>query len=252
MIAIYRGEDTCFAGAAPLTVKLDTELDLTGFTADVLFGNIVKHFESDDVERKELPLSFTADETATLFPGKGYAVVKVYDTEGRVSILKKFVIDVRMRHAGEGIEPTDVYEAIASFDEIRKAAASIIILTEDDDTATVKQALNNFLAAVQKRGEYQETIDIDGRGVIPPSSVALFTNGVRSLKTLAQNLGELTEDSDISDIKQTINKIVAILSSLQTDSLRELDFSEVKTPKASVLSIRDWADDVLKILKGAK
>lgn len=108
MIAIYRGEDTCFAGADPISVKLDTELDLTGFTADVLFGSIVKHFESDDVEKKELPLSFSAKETSTLFPGKGYAVVKVYDTEGRVSILKKFVIDVKMRNVGGGLGPADI------------------------------------------------------------------------------------------------------------------------------------------------
>ena len=137
MIAIYRGEDTCFAGAEPIIVKIDTELDLTGYTADLLFGSIVKHFETEDVASKKLPLSFTAEETSTLFPGKGFAVVKVYDTEGRVSIMKKFVIDVRMRNAGDWIEAVDVAEALAAFDEIREAASSIVMRWPSASDATV-------------------------------------------------------------------------------------------------------------------
>lgn len=97
MISIYRGEDTDFAGAPPIPVVIDTKLDLTGYTADILFGSIVKHYETDEVATKKLGLVFTAKETATFFPGKGYATVKVYDTEGRVAVLKKFIIDVKFR-----------------------------------------------------------------------------------------------------------------------------------------------------------
>lgn len=97
MIEIYRGEDTDFAGAEPIEVKIDTELDLTGYTAKVLFGNVVKEFGPEEVETKTLGLVYSAEETAGFFPGKGFAVVKVYDTDGRVAILKKFVIDVKLR-----------------------------------------------------------------------------------------------------------------------------------------------------------
>ena len=97
MIAIYRGEDTDFAGAPPIQVKIETDLDLTGFTADLLFGSIVKHYETEEVSTKILSLVFSAEETKTFFPGRGYATVKVYDTQGRVAILKRFVINVKFR-----------------------------------------------------------------------------------------------------------------------------------------------------------
>lgn len=249
MIAIYRGEDTCFAGAEPITVRIDTELDLTGFTAELLFGSIVKQFGTEDVSKKELPLSFSADETSTLFPGKGYAVVKVYDTEGRVAILKKFVIDVRMRSCGDRIDPIDVSEAIATFDEIRKEAASILTLTENDDAEAVKAALNSFLTAARRREEFTEVISLDGCGIIPPSSVALFTDSMRSLRAIAVNIKQLSGDSDLEEVKDTINKIVDILAMVKIDNVRDLDFYKVKAPDSSVLSIQRWANTVLNIMK---
>ena len=97
MVTIYRGEDTDFADASPITVKIDTEIDLTGFTAKLYFGNVVKEFGSDEVETKELKFNFTAEESDGFFPGRGFATVKVYDTEGRVAILNKFIIDVKFR-----------------------------------------------------------------------------------------------------------------------------------------------------------
>ena len=97
MVTIYRGEDTNFAGAAPIEVKIDTDLDLTGFTADILFGSVVKHYETEEVATKTLGLVFSAEETSGFFPGRGYATVKVYDTEGRVAVLKRFVINVKFR-----------------------------------------------------------------------------------------------------------------------------------------------------------
>ena len=97
MIVIYRGEDTEFANSDPIPITLNTEMDLTGYTAKLYFGNVVKSYGPEDVETKSLPLAFTAAETEGFFPGKGYATVKVYDTENRVRIMKHFVIDVEFR-----------------------------------------------------------------------------------------------------------------------------------------------------------
>ena len=253
MIAIYRGEDTCFGGSEPITVTLDTELDLNGYTAELLFGSIVKKFGPDDVGRKVLPLSFTAEETATLFPGKGFAVVKVYDTDNRVSILKKFVIDVRMRkYNPKGLDAIDVSEAIKTFDDIKEAAASLIELTEEDDASKVKEVLNTFLAAARKRGEFTEVIPLDGCGLIPPSSIALFTDSIRNLRVLATNIGTITDDSDLSVVKDTINKIIRILATVQVDSIRDIDFSSVPQSEPSVLSIKKWADDIGRLLNRAR
>ena len=51
MIAIYRGEDTDFAGAEPIQVKINTPLDLTGYTAKILFGSVVKDYGAEETSR---------------------------------------------------------------------------------------------------------------------------------------------------------------------------------------------------------
>lgn len=99
VIKIYRGEDTDFANAEPIKVHIDTDISLEGFTADILFGNVVKHFETNEVATKTLGLVYSADESSGFFPGKGYAVIKVYDTKGRIAYLTKFIIDVCFRES---------------------------------------------------------------------------------------------------------------------------------------------------------
>jgi hypothetical protein len=97
VITIYRGEDTDFAGALPIPVSFTTDIDVTGFTAEILFGSVVKTFASEEVETKTLGLIYTAAETSSFFPGKGWATLKLYDKDGRVRIQKRFVIDVKFR-----------------------------------------------------------------------------------------------------------------------------------------------------------
>ena len=97
MLVIYRGEDTDFADSAPLEVSFETDLDITGFTAEVQFGEVIKSFPAEEVQTKKLGLVYTADETSTFFPGKGIANMRIFDTEGRIRIQKRFVIDVKFR-----------------------------------------------------------------------------------------------------------------------------------------------------------
>lgn len=108
MISIYRGEDTCFAGNEPIQVAIDTELDLTGFTAELSFGSIVKTFPTEVVATKVLPLAYTAEESRTFFPGRGYATVRVFDTEGRTAVLKRFVINVKFREGKKFVCPHSI------------------------------------------------------------------------------------------------------------------------------------------------
>lgn len=98
MITIYRGDDTDFADAPPIPVSFTTDIDVTGFTAEIYFGSVVKTFTSEEVQTKTLGLVYTAAETSSFFPGKGWATLKLYDKEGRVQIQERFVIDVKFRY----------------------------------------------------------------------------------------------------------------------------------------------------------
>ena len=209
MIAIYRGEDTDFAGAEPIKIKIDTALDLTGYTADILFGNVVKHYEAEEVASKTLGLSFTAEETSGFFPGRGFASVKVYDTEGRVAILKRFVIDVRFRNVDGIVDYVDVSSAINMLMRMHKKAEEVKTLIESDDTATVKEAINSILAILRQR---EEIIPITYMGECyhTAEGAATLRQLVMSMKTLEAIAldNNLSEESDMADIKSIVNRFV--------------------------------------------
>lgn len=249
MIAIYRGEDTCFAGAEPFQIKLDTELDLTGYTAELYFGSIVKFFGSDEVEKKVLRLSYTADETSSFFPGRGFATVKVYDTEGRVAVLKKFVIDVRFRKCDNApVDAIDVAESVQEFLNVRKAAEKMFLLNEEDDIAAIKEAVNTILSAARERTEFSP-VTMCQLGEINPKSIAIFKECMTNLQSLSLNLESLDEDSDTSEVKEAINAIVSVLGSIGVGSIGNIDFSGIEDPAASVNSIRIWAMKINGLLK---
>ena len=209
MIAIYRGEDTCFAGAEPIPIKIDTELDLTGFTAKLYFGSIVKEFDSEEVATKQLALSFTAEETSSFFPGQGFAIVKVFDTEGRVAVLKKFVIDVRFREwKPKFVTPFELSKAMEAFANIRTAAKSMHNLTEDDDTATVKDRINTLLDSMREKViEYTPVFEASAPDV-SPRQFKEFVDCMGRLEKLSERVENLSPDESPAEIKSIYNSVL--------------------------------------------
>ena len=247
MIAIYRGEDTDFAGAEPIQIKIDTDLDLTGYTAELLFGSVVKEYGEEDVGKKILPLSFTAEETSGFFPGRGYATVKVYDTQGRVAILKRFVIDVRFRSV-DRIDAVDFAESFQTFENVKSVAAKLAILSLDDDMAKVKDTINELLMAARARVEFIPVTDFQFTQFTREDAL-LFVECMRNLQCLSLNIGSLNEDADTTEVKAAVNSIIAILGDLGGDAIKGIDFSKVQDPSSSVNSIMEWAVTLNKLLK---
>ena len=209
MVFIYRGEDTDFAGAEPILIKIDTELDLTGYTAKLMFGSVVKSYGPDDVGAKVLPLVFSAAESSGFFPGRGYATIHVYDTEGRTAILKKFVIDVRFRDQNR-ITAADVGEAVSVVDNIRELAERLQDLTSEDDLATIKATLNDILAAARKRVEFAP-VTIGDHILVGTEKALCFVQSVGNLEAVAMTANSITKEDNIADIKDAINSRIKVL-----------------------------------------
>ena len=93
-IRIIRGNDTTFAGMPPITIKMTTEADLTGYTATYTFGSNVKTFTTEEVASKELYLSYTSAETLEFFPGRGYGFLVLFDKDGKQATVWRIVMNV--------------------------------------------------------------------------------------------------------------------------------------------------------------
>ena len=173
-----------------------------------MFGNVVKHFEPEEVETKTLGLVFSAAETAGFFPGKGYAVVKVYDTKGRVAYLKKFIVDVRFRD--NRVSDVDLASAMHVVNNVRRVADALPDLTEVDDVASVKATVNGILSAVRARGEFRPLTDRDKIGINAERAREFF-KAVRKLEEKSLTLRTLNEDSNIADIKDTLDQVLDVV-----------------------------------------
>ena len=108
---IYKGDDTDFRGAARLSLRIDTEADLSGCTVEFTFLGQTRRF-SGDAAAKPLTFAFSASETA-LFPvGVHRARVRVFDSEGRVKTVDDSV-RIRVTDSVADAYGTDVEQTLA-------------------------------------------------------------------------------------------------------------------------------------------
>lgn len=78
---IVKGDDTFFNGVDLLgAIKLNTELDLTGWKATFTYQSAILEF--NDLTEKVIQPRFTANQTASFLIGTYYATLTLFDTEG--------------------------------------------------------------------------------------------------------------------------------------------------------------------------
>ena len=82
MIAIFRGDDTAFAGANSVRVTIGTSVSLSGCRAEFNLCGVVKQIP--DASTGTFTVAFTAEETAAMPLGVQCATVRVFDSQGRV------------------------------------------------------------------------------------------------------------------------------------------------------------------------
>ena len=85
-IPITRGDDTNALGAK-ITVTLETELDLTGFTAVFQVGDFRQTFS--DITGKRLEIVIPRSATALMPLGVVQGALKVYDANGLAKTIHK-------------------------------------------------------------------------------------------------------------------------------------------------------------------
>lgn len=89
---IVQGDDTNALGNE-IVFELDTDLDLTGFSA--VFQVESLQYKWTDITSKELYLVFDREKTQTLTPGLYYGALKIYDNNDlAVTVIRNIPINV--------------------------------------------------------------------------------------------------------------------------------------------------------------
>ena len=96
-IQIYKGDDTNFADLRELSITIDTDLDLAGYTGEFDFLGNVKTFPTEQIATKTVQFAYTAEETASFIPGLSYGTFILFDPEGRRAAIQKVLIEVLTR-----------------------------------------------------------------------------------------------------------------------------------------------------------
>lgn len=86
-ITIHRGDDTDFTGNQEIVISIDTDIDLTGYTAKFRFLDFTKSFTSEEVVTKELSITIGAEDTKKFPLGEQFATLWLYDENGKIKTL---------------------------------------------------------------------------------------------------------------------------------------------------------------------
>lgn len=87
-IRLFKGDDTDFNDSLFLTIKLNTDLDLTGFIGEF---RIHSYVVTADVSNKEMAVHIPAKESAKMPVGDTKATLRITDTQGRVKTVSNAI-----------------------------------------------------------------------------------------------------------------------------------------------------------------
>jgi len=205
MLVVYMGQDTEFANASPLEVEVDTKLNLEGFTAEIKFFGITKNFPTEIVQTKKLPLSYTAAETKTFFPGLNFADLYLFDTEGRQAIYRKIKIAVKLS-GDNAVDYIEADRAAAIFAKLKEIAAELPDVLDEDTKAKIITICNEMMSALRFNGEFEAKDTCKG---IDQKQMNLVQK-IRQLQEFAQTTEDLDENSTTSEIRQTLQELMAV------------------------------------------
>ena len=205
MLVVYMGQDTEFANASPLEVEVDTKLNLEGFTAKIKFFGITKNFATEIVQTKKLPLSYTAAETKTFFPGLNYADLYLFDSEGRQAIYRKIEIAVKLS-GDKTVDYIDADRAAAILAKLTEIADELPEVLDEETKAKIITICNEMMSALRFNGEFEAEDSCKG---IDQKQMNLVQK-IRQLQEFAQTTEDLDENSTTSEIRQTLQELMSV------------------------------------------
>lgn len=83
-IKIFRGDDTDFIGNKVIEITLETDIDLSGITADFLLCGFKQHFESETVASKRLEIVISHEETKRFPLGRQLGTLVLKSADGKI------------------------------------------------------------------------------------------------------------------------------------------------------------------------
>ena len=83
-IKIFRGDDTDFIGNKVIEITLETDIDLSGITADFLLCGFKQHFENETVASKRLEVVISHEETKRFPLGRQLGTLVLKSADGKI------------------------------------------------------------------------------------------------------------------------------------------------------------------------
>lgn len=108
MIQLFRGDDSDFADLNEIVINIDTDLSLEGFTGCFCFLGVTREFTEEDIARKTVTITYSAEETARFIPGLNYGKFTLIDPAGRKAAVQKVMVEVLLHRMCSGCPEREV------------------------------------------------------------------------------------------------------------------------------------------------
>lgn len=165
MIYIFKGDSTIFADIKKfLTFNINTDLDLTGWSAIFKIGSITKNI--DDISTKNFEVILTDVETSKLFFGNQYGSVILKDNEGNIKTVCNTIPFCVGNRVQENLPETIELEIPESTEVNISMQVGIKYVTNDElEAELIKYATNTDLqeglATKQPVGDYPTRLEVN-------------------------------------------------------------------------------------------
>jgi bacterioferritin (cytochrome b1) len=168
-ILIHKGDSTIFANVNKfLTFNLETELDLTGWTAKFILGWVEKTI--DDISTKSFEIVLCAEDTKQLRLGKQYGTIILTDVDGNTKTVTNTIpfevtnkvveneyqeIDLTVpESSGVDIKLKVGSMSASAVTSVNGQVGDVVLNIPDVSGLVTEEQLNNALATKQAVGDY--------------------------------------------------------------------------------------------------
>lgn len=217
---IYKGDDTDFSGTAALSVCIETDFDLDGYTVTMAFLGCRREFRNLSGRSATLRLMFSAGETAAMPVGTHKALLRVFDSAGRVRTASD---DIRIRVSDSVKEAYDGSDGDQSSIDVTVETLDPTKLMEGAVLRT--NTMNSLRQAVKAIAQaLGATVSVFMLSVLPVLGAQVQTAPLGDLNldsnpqvvTNVDFSGLLAEHQDIS------GKVNTVMAYLQGDDVKEV------------------------------
>lgn len=239
-ITIIQGDDTNFLGDQFLVVNFETEIDLSGFTANFILGDVTMTY--GDLSGKTFEIVLSNEITSNLKIGKQYGELKLIDTNNRIRTITSIIPFIVKKGVNEDI--SFVNSSLSVSMNVNDTTINIFVETSGisrTEASRVLQACNDAKQATQNYSNTAQNTLIQMN-----SDIAEFYKNTSDISLLVDKAEESAKQA--IEKSQEVNDVLSSSAKNDFSNLSAVALDKINQSKALKTGLISTDNDIYTAL----